>query len=914
MRRSIFLTVLMILSLCSVASVASEQMVDSVSYKLTEKTHDSDELLNAAQKLITLKANQPLDSSTLNESIDALYACRLFESIEVTEDKGHVMFLLKPAKYVRDIRVTGAHPLFADEVEVAMNTYPGDIFYHDVRKQQDSLIRELYLREGFVSPQVEITSETHRSGEGQVLNVMVEPGDYYRLNSIEINGNDAASNLGLKLRMRTWRASFFPGSGGRFLEADLNKDITTLTELYRANRYADVEIRKTVIMDSSDHSVNVVLDIIEGDRYRIEFSPRRDRGYRRGVFKDDITIFESGNRNNLGLRTSTRAIHRRMRESGFLDATVEYSDTTVERSRYNERIVYFDINRGPRTTVSQIILNGVNSIDKDLVYGQMLHVDRGRASRRAYNPDVLQEDVVAINMLYISRGFLNAQVSSDVEVENNSAVITINVDEGKQTILNDVTVDAQRFSEIDVNEAITAKKGDIFSSALLNQNARTLQALIAEQGYPHVEVTPVAQMSSDSTKADVDFRITEGPQVFMGDVRYIGAFQTQETVLNRELRASPGDPLSLQDIVDTQNRLRDLELFSSTRFRTIGLRERWDTVQVFVEVAEVPPYYGSFSTGFQSDEGPFISAKVGNRNMFGLNKDASISGELSQIGHRGELGLMEPRLFGTDLRAQFGVYGESISELNLDWTSTAYGISSVISYSIGRFTNLGLGTTYERRRLSTDDGEVPDTLNDFSRDNRPRNIVVLKPSFTYDRRDSFTRPRGGVLFGSSVDISQSIDSEVDDFVKIQSEARGYITPLSRLTLAGIIRGGYIHPLGEDAVVPTDQIFYLGGTQNIRGFDKNLFHPDSSGGTAMLSASIEARFELGYNIELTAFGDIGRLENDFRSISEDQFRSSAGLGLRYITPIGPIGLLYGHKIDRKPDESSGAFHFSLGYTF
>ena len=90
--------------------------------------------------------------------------------------------------------------------------------------------------------------------------------------------------------------------------------------------------------------------------------------------------------------------------------------------------------------------------------------------------------------------------------------------------------------------------------------------------------------------------------------------------------------------------------------------------------------------------------------------------------------------------------------------------------------------------------------------------------------------------------------------------------------------------------------------------------DSSGGCVSLSATLEARITLGFNFELAAFTDAGRLGNELSSISVEQFRFSAGGGVRYITPIGPIGLLYGRKINMKEDKDAGAFHFCIGYTF
>lgn len=87
----------------------------------------------------------------------------------------------------------------------------------------------------------------------------------------------------------------------------------------------------------------------------------------------------------------------------------------------------------------------------------------------------------------------------------------------------------------------------------------------------------------------------------------------------------------------------------------------------------------------------------------------------------------------------------------------------------------------------------------------------------------------------------------------------------------------------------------------------------SGRTSILG-SVEARLDLGKNFELTSFYDIGSIRNAPQGRGDDDFRSSAGLGLRYITPLGPAGLLYGWKLDRKKREGAGRPHFTIGYTF
>lgn len=131
-------------------------------------------------------------------------------------------------------------------------------------------------------------------------------------------------------------------------------------------------------------------------------------------------------------------------------------------------------------------------------------------------------------------------------------------------------------------------------------------------------------------------------------------------------------------------------------------------------------------------------------------------------------------------------------------------------------------------------------------------------------------------------------------------------------------GGYLEPFGSATSVPDDQLFYSGGAFTVRGYDENRLYYDSAGnglgGRVSLMGSVEARIDLGRNFELDLFFDGGHLGQLREETDLPSFRSSAGLGLRYITPVGPIGILYGFKLDPRDGESMGRFHFAVGYTF
>jgi len=132
------------------------------------------------------------------------------------------------------------------------------------------------------------------------------------------------------------------------------------------------------------------------------------------------------------------------------------------------------------------------------------------------------------------------------------------------------------------------------------------------------------------------------------------------------------------------------------------------------------------------------------------------------------------------------------------------------------------------------------------------------------------------------------------------------------------RVGIARPYGENRYVPSDELFYLGGTASVRGYEENMLFTSTAGesqtGINSFDGSIEIRPVITGNIEVPLFLDLGSLgfSSGFGDMKSP--KTSVGSGIRFLTPIGPIGMVYGVKLNRRENETPGAFHFSIGYTF
>jgi outer membrane protein insertion porin family len=471
-------------------------------------------------------------------------------------------------------------------------------------------------------------------------------------------------------------------------------------------------------------------------------------------------------------------------------------------------------------------------------------------------------------------------------------------------------------SEEEARGAIILEPGSAFRRYLVTDDQNALAALISEAGHPHVTVNHQVEFSQDRTRADIRFIVEAGPSVIMGETFFVGNFKTRARILRREAGLKPDAPFSLSDVLSAQRDIRNVNALSGARFTTMGLAEQAERINLLVEVEERKPYFVEFAFGYDTQRLLYAQTAVGDMNLLGLNQQARAELEMSQIGYRSELSLTSPRLFGTRITSKTGLFAERLEELNMDFGIRTYGVSNAFARALTRNLTGSLNFRYEyREQYRTDGMAIPEEEVDLY---RPRSIFVIAPGLAYNSTDSFIRPTRGIRANFSTEVSAGIRNSLDEFIKYRADVRVYHTPLSRVTLAARARVGYLDPYGSRDRIPDDQLFFLGGTTDVRGFSENKLRVDDQGnpvgGRTSLLGSAEIRFDMGMNFELTGFYDIGAVREVIRNGDSGGFRDSAGIGLRYITAIGPIGFMHGWKLDRQPGESSGALHFSIGYTF
>ena len=916
--------------ICAQTTEAAEPIVSQIRIEIRDAAGDSERWREVAQSLIFLKEGERFSAPKFQESIEALKSSRMFQEIDVPDpdwsrSRITLTFRLKPFARIKNIDISGGFPLLEKEILNVMTLYTGDAFVKSKLAQQEEYIEALFRDEGYIDPEVTITAEKDPKDGDYILHVNVAKGPYYRVETVRVEGNDGYSDPRLKFRLDTWQSSLLFDGPARFVQKELHDDLETLTEFYREHKYPEVKISPTVEKDRHNRTVDVTLNVDEGPRYDITFEGNRE--FWTFTLKKDLVLFQEGVADGFGLRKSIRNIEKRYRQAGYLDIRIDKQEETVQEDEQTVRNITLKIEEGPRSIVENLDISGNQAFDDEKIKEQMVTLPPGLIDDGEYVPEELEEDIRAVNALYLQEGYRQTRIESrvdrrrvdlpDEETDRILVDVRLSIEEGPQTLVSKIAINGLTVVPNPLaRDALVMEPGTPYREYLLEEEQNRLASLVSEEGYPHVVVDRRVDIRNDRTRAAITYSVSEGPYVEMGKTFYTGNFRTRTRVFEREMELEPGEPFSLTRLLESQRRIRNINALESAQFQTFGLEGKADRVDLLVNVEEQKPYFLQFGLGYDTRRRFYVNTVAGDRNLFGLNKELWAGLELSQIGYRADLGLVEPRFFGTEISATADLFAEEIEEFNHNFGTRSYG--AAVGFNRALFKNLtaNLSLRYEfREQYRTDDSPIPPGDEDQY---EPRSILVTTPSLVYNSTDSFTRPTRGIYSSLSVDISKGIENSLDDFFKYRLETRYYYTPVKKLTFAVRGRYGYIDPFGTDSTIPEDQRFFLGGTSDVRGFDENELRVDAEGdpvgGRTAVLGSLEARYDLGLNFELATFYDVGTIRDPLEDAGSDDFRSAVGLGLRYVTPIGPVGLMYGWKLDPMEGESSGELHFAIGYTF
>ncbi|NVK40877.1 MAG: outer membrane protein assembly factor [Oceanospirillaceae bacterium] len=438
----------------------------------------------------------------------------------------------------------------------------------------------------------------------------------------------------------------------------------------------------------------------------------------------------------------------------------------------------------------------------------------------------------------------------------------------------------------------TLVPGAVLHHADYENHKSRMRSVAAERGYYEAEFgRQQLRVDPQRRQADIELRLDAGPRYRIGEVRY-GESPVDLSLLQRYQPFANGDPVTTNKLLELQRYLIDSEYFS-----TVEVQPLWDEavdhvvpIQVGLEPNKRTAY--KFGIGYGTDTGARMSSSVRRR---WLNRRGHSWNGLLRLSEVKSAVVLQYNIPGkvpyTDQ------YGARIKQETEDTDTTDSTLTS-----IGGFWQKQLGPW--QQVLSLDWEQERYTLSD---EENETTFLIPGGSWTITRADNPLNPSRGYRFSLTLKgASESLLSEAN-FVQGLASGKHVLSLSERMRLLSRADIG-VTAMENFAVMPSSHRFYAGGDSSVRGYGYKELGPENSdgdvvGGRNLLTASAEVDYLVAENWRVAAFFDTG---NAINSVN-DPLKSGAGLGVRYLSPIGPV------RVDLAvPLEDSGfRIHFTLG---
>jgi outer membrane protein assembly complex protein YaeT len=853
-------------------------------------------------RFVTLVPGRPLDPEAVRRTIELMYATGKYEDVRVRvertpgEDGVGVIIEPVPAPLLVEVRVEGDAVLDPGDVRRIARLRRGEPMWDDRvdRAGRDvalALAERGYL-EAFVEP-----PEVIRVPGGADVVFRIRSGPLVHVGMVSLAGSEEAPGVFLRDLLR-------PRRGGVYHRAEAKEAVDEMRRRLAAADYwqAAVDLKEKYLPSAA--RVSLTFDVDPGPLMNVEIRGTTPPGALRREVRD---LLREGGAGRDVLEAGAERLESHLRTQGHREAIV---DARIEPGEGNRAHVVFDAAPGPRATVASVEIRGARASLLD---------DLQTRPGQPVRDSVLGEDTRALRRHLEDDGHFDVSVEADVPEGGGPQPVFFFVRPGPRATLVDVVVEGPPLpptAEDQGRRELAARPGHPYRMSDVVSSREVLLSTWRRAGYLDARVEPDIEMSEDREEVRVRFAVEPGPRTIVENVVVAGLRDTREATVAREIVLRRGEPFSFERVLESQRRLLSLGIFERVTISELDpTRER--RRDVVVEVEEAPRTTVAWGVGYSEQDLLRGSVEVTRRNLGGMGRTASVFVRGSFRGSRLLFNLREPWLLGRKLDSFVTAFWEEEDRSSFDYNRKG-GVAQV-GQSLDPRTTLIYRYFYQDTNVFNI--EVPPE----EIDRQFRTYKVSGPAFSvvWDGRDDPLEPRRGRFLAS--DLNLSLDPLGGaNYVKAFFQATDIRRLRLDLALVLSLRLGLAATLGDAPPrLPLPERFFAGGAYGPRGWPVDEVGPTVSGpegdvfptgGNALLLGGAELRYALTGSFQLAGFLDFGNVYPEVSDLSLADLRESIGLGVRYLTPIGPIRLDYGYKLDRLPGESAGRFHLTIGYAF
>jgi outer membrane protein insertion porin family len=610
---------------------------------------------------------------------------------------------------------------------------------------------------------------------------------------------------------------------------------------------------------------------------------------------------------------------------GYYAVDISTTVTPLERNRVS---LNFNIDEGRVAKIRQISIIGAKAFRESDLLKEFVLRPPGMltwfSKQDQYSRQKLSADIESLRSYYLDRGYLEFSVDStqvSITPDKQDIYITISITEGRRYTVSDVRIAGEMLlPEEEVRKLIQIKPGEVFSRARLTESNKLIADRLSNEGYAFANVNAVPELDREKQLASFTFFIDPGRRVYVRRINVTGNHRTRDEVIRRELRQLEGAWYSGENINRSRTRVDKLGFFQEVNLETPAVPGTTDQVDLNINVVEKPTGVLLAGAGYGS-EGILVQGSVTQQNIFGSGRHVGISVNSSEIQTIYSLSYTNPYFTVDGVSQGFDIYYRTLSPADFGlarYETVTAGGALRLGVPITEIDTINYGLGYENTEITT----FPDSpliYQDYVKTFGPDNSnLFMTVSWARDQRDSLIYPTKGSLHRSAAEVGTPAGDL--QYYKISYQYQRYF-PLTR-NLVFMANGdvGYGDGYG-DQPLPFFKNFTAGGINSVRGFKSYTIGPkDSSGaprgGSQRLVANAELLFpfpglENDRSVRLTTFLDMGYVGDKFDSAD---VRFSTGLGVHWVSPLGPLKIMFGFPLRKQPGDSTQSIQFTVGGVF
>lgn len=612
------------------------------------------------------------------------------------------------------------------------------------------------------------------------------------------------------------------------------------------------------------------------------------------------------------------------RNKGFYFTEVK---PVVHKLADNYVNVEYIIDEGKKITIGKVIFRGNKAFTDRALQANIETAAGGWQSvfsdTGAYRKDALKTDILRLESFYHDNGYLKVRIFDpevEIDKEKGQIYVTFPVSEGNQYRVGEITIIGDDvYTEEELSEKVELEPGDVFNRSMFRESVFDITDMYSQKGYAFANVIPSLDIKEETKTVNVKIRTNQGRKVYIGTITITGNESTRDRVIRREFRLNEGELFNSAKLRRSRQRINNLGFFDSVEIEQRSRQEE-DLIDVEVKVVERNTGQISFALGYSSVENILVQGQVKWSNLLGRGQELSVTLDSSSRRNDFTLSFTEPAIFDRPLSAGIDLYNKTYNYDSYESTNT--GGSVRMGKSLGEFLWGRVGYKYERNQV---DILKHDLASSYLLAQEGNSVIgAIYPSLTYDSRNDPYSPSAGQRVNTFVEVSGLGGNE--KYYKATAEYTGY-----RKIYLGFV-GMFHAKIGKSAgyankELPIFKRFFLGGARSLRGFNFKDIGPkdesgDTIGGEALLQFNTELQYGFTRYFRGFLFYDRGNVygSNDDLGNTTDRYydlaemRHSWGFGIHFFSPVGPISISYGFKLDQRKDESPTEFHFTIGGSF